>query len=270
MPDRKLVLMAVLTVLGTAHPRAAAPQAVRRAAIPLATNVRYTLGFDSSRAARRTVRVGMRFDVPAGGPVLLSMPAWTPGAYEISNFARKVSDFNATSGGADIPWDKSDFDTWRVRPERAGTVEIGFDVLADSLDNAMAWARPDFLLVNGTNVFPYLEGLGTSFTSRISVATEPGWRIVTGLAPEGAPGQYRAADYHDLVDMPFFIGRLDLDSAKVEGVWHYLASYPAGELRAAARQTLWDQIAKMVPEESKVFGETPWRNYSTLLIFEPS
>ena len=37
------------------------------------------------------------FDVRAPAPVLLSLPAWTPGAYELSNYARKVSDFSARS-----------------------------------------------------------------------------------------------------------------------------------------------------------------------------
>ena len=43
-----------------------------------------------------------------------SLPAWTPGAYEIANFARWVSDFSATSGGEATKWEKADHDTWRV------------------------------------------------------------------------------------------------------------------------------------------------------------
>jgi predicted metalloprotease with PDZ domain len=242
---------------------AAAPQA------PAVTNIRYELTFDSATAARRTVRVGMHFDVARAGAVLLSLPAWTPGAYEISNFARKVSAFEARSGERDLVWDKADYDTWRVRPTAAGTVDVGFDFLADTLDNAMAWSRPDFLLVNGTNVFLFPEGLGLGFGSRVSVTTTPGWRVLTGLDPDGT-GRYRAENYHDLVDMPFFVGRFDLDSAMVESNWHRLASYPAGQLNGAARRTLWDQIKAFLPAEARVFGETPWQVYSTMLIFDPS
>jgi predicted metalloprotease with PDZ domain len=240
------------------------------AAAPAVTNIRYELTFDSSTASRRTVRVAMHFDVSAAGPVLLSIPAWTPGAYELSYYARKVSAFTATSRSQKLGWDKTDYDTWRVRPTAAGTVDIGFDFLADSLDNAMAWSRPDFLLVNGTNVFPYPEGIGLEFPSRVSVSTAPGWRIATGLDPDGGPGRYRAANYHDLVDMPFFIGRFDLDSAMVETTWHRLASYPENQLRGTPRRVLWDQIKAFVPTQSRVFGATPWKTYSTLLIFEPS
>ena len=238
--------------------------------VPAASNVRYELGFDSTLASRQTIRVTMRFDVPRPDPVQISLPAWTPGAYQLSNYARKVSDFSARSGTRALTWDKVDFDTWRVRPVAAGPVQIEFDFLADSLDNAMAWSRPDFLMVNGTNVFPYPEGIGYEFASRVSVSTAPGWRVVSGLDGDGGAGRYRASNYHDLVDMPFFIGRFDLDSSQVEGVWHRLATYPENALRGPGRRVLWEQIAAMVPPQSKVFGETPWSHYSTLVIFDTS
>jgi predicted metalloprotease with PDZ domain len=258
--------------LGASAASAQSPPAQRAAPppAPAITNIRYELTFDSTTAGRRTVRVGMHFDVGGAGPVLLSVPAWTPGAYEISNYARKVSAFEAKSAGHQLAWDKTDYDTWRVRPAAAGTVDVGFDFLADTLDNAMAWSKPDFLLLNGTNVFPFPEGIGLEFPSRVSVTTAPGWRILTGLDPDGGPGRYRAGNYHDLVDMPFFIGRFDLDSAMVDANWHRLASYPENQLRGPARRTLWDQIKAFLPAEARVFGETPWKVYSTMLIFDPS
>lgn len=260
MPIR-FILSAVLAV---------APLAAQGRPAPAVGDIRYELTFDSTTARRRTVQVAMRFVVTGTAPVLLSIPAWTPGAYEISNYARKLSGFGATAAGRPLVWDKADFDTWRIRPAGAGPVEVRFDFLADTLDNAMAWSKPDFLLVNGTNVFPYPEGLGMAFPARVAVSTSPGWRVVTGLESDGAEGRYRAGNYHDLVDMPFFIGRLDVDSAMVDGAWHRLASYPAGQFAGAARRTLWDQIKAFVPTQARAFGETPWKHYSTLLIFEPS
>ncbi len=235
-------------------------------------NISYQLTFDSASARQRSLRVAMRFEVASTAPVLVSLPAWTPGAYELSNYARKVSGFSAGSGGGPLVWDKVDYDTWRVRPAAPGAVELGFSFLADTLDNAMAWARPDFLLVNGTNVFPYPEGIGLDFPSQVQVTTEPGWRVVTGLEPRGGapPGAYQAGNYHDLVDMPFFIGRFDLDSARVEGIWQRLATYPMGQFKGSPREALWQQLKAFTPVQSRVFGETPWKNYSTMIIFEAS
>jgi predicted metalloprotease with PDZ domain len=234
------------------------------------TGIRYEVTFDAATARTRTLRVEMRFVAGGAGPVLLSLPSWTPGAYEESHFARNVRGFSASQNAVPLRWDKADYDTWRVNPVRAGEVTVAFEFLADSLDNAMAWSRPDFALFNGTNVFPYPEGLGFDFPATVRVRTEPGWRVATGMRPGGEPGVYREANYHDLVDMPFFVGRFDLDSLSIEGRTHRVASYPAGVFQGVPRQLLERQLQTVVPAMSRVFGETPWDSYTTLLMFVSS
>ena len=124
-------------------------------------NVRYEVAFDSAAAADRTLHVAMSFTTASDAPVVLSLPAWTPGAYEISNYARWTTNFRAEAGGRALQWDKLGYDTWRVQPGDAREVTVSFDYYADSLDNAMAWARDDFAFFNGTNVFLYPEGQPT-------------------------------------------------------------------------------------------------------------
>ena len=82
----------------------------------------------------------------------------------------------------------------------------------------MAWAQPDFALFNGTNLLPYPEGRGLDFPATVTIKTEPAWLVATGMqAVPQQPGRYREANYHDLVDMPFFVGRIDYDSTQVAG-----------------------------------------------------
>ena len=71
-------------------------------------DVKYDLTFTRATAEQRVVDVTMTFATTGTAPVLLSLPAWTPGAYEISNFARWVTRFAATSDGHAIVWDKLD------------------------------------------------------------------------------------------------------------------------------------------------------------------
>ena len=42
-------------------------------------DVNYTVTFDRSTAARDVIHVSMRFTVKEDEPVVLSLPAWTPG-----------------------------------------------------------------------------------------------------------------------------------------------------------------------------------------------
>jgi len=259
----KLFAAGTALALAAAAPAAAAQAA---ASAPI-SNVRYEVTYNAATARDRSLHVAMTFDAASSAPVLLSLPIWTPGAYEVSNFAHWVSGFDATARGAPLRWDKVDPDTWRVRPTGAGPVTVSFEYLADSLDNAMAWSRPDFAFFNGTNVFLYPEGRSLAFPATVTVRTEPGWRVATSMRVRPGTNTYGEGNYHDLVDMPFFVGRFDLDSTRVAGKWHRLATYPAGALADSARAAVWQAIARMAPAEAAVFNDAPWPDYTTMMVF---
>jgi predicted metalloprotease with PDZ domain len=241
------------------------------------SGVHYDVTFTAGTAAARSFDVAMSFDVANRGDVQLSLPAWTPGAYEISNFARFVSGFTATQGGTALRWEKSDHDTWRVYPSSPGRITVRFRVLADTLDNAMAWTRRDFLMFNGTTAFLYPEGRGFDWGATVTVRTEPAWKVVTAMPggptrdPAGGAGgagahSFREDNYHDLVDHPFFVGPIDIDSAMVSGKWMRFATYPVGSVTGALRERIWTAFRAMTPPQVAVFGEVPWRTYTTMQI----
>ena len=233
------------------------------------TDVSYDVTFTRANAERRQVSSVMTFTVGGREPVLLSLPKWTPGAYEIDNFARDVANFAAEEAGSALSWDKIDPDTWRIRPRSVGQVTVRFDYLADSLDNANTWARPDFLLFNGTNLFLYAEGRALDFPSSVTVNTEAGWKVVTGMTAAGQH-RYTAPNYHDLVDMPFFVGQFDIDSTQISGTWVRFATYPSGSVTGGPRTAVWEALKRVIPAHVKVFGEVPWTTYSVLQIADPS
>ena len=189
------------------------------------SDIQYTVTVDSQLGAMRRIRVAMRFATTGSTPVILSMPAWTPGAYEISNFARYVSGFSATADSRELDWDKTDPDTWRINGANGRRVNVSFEIEADTLDNAMAWTQPDFAMFNGTTVFLYPEGRGFNFAATVRIEAPAGWLVATGMTYAGQPRTYTAPNYHDLVDMPFFVGRFDLDSARIGEAWVRLATY---------------------------------------------
>ena len=228
--------------------------------------VRYEVAADRAALAARRLQVTMSFDAADTSVVLLSLPAWTPGAYEISNFARWVSGFHATENGAELHWDKLDYDTWRVHPARAGRVSVRFGYAADSLDNAMAWTRPDFAMFNGTNLFMYPEGRSLEFASTVVIGTDSSFLVVTGLAAGDSTHRYTAPNYHELVDNPVFVGRFDLDSAPIAGKTVRYATYPSGSVSKEARATAWETFKRVIPVEANLFGEAPWDNYTVMQI----
>ena len=265
---RRKVIFTVLSLSAAPLGSSAVPAQNIATSAPL-SDIRYEVTFTRSNGDRRLVSSAMTFTVGGTAPVVLSLPAWTPGAYEISNFARNISNFTAEETGTSLSWDKVDPDTWRVRPRAAGEVTVRFDYEADSLDNANTWARPDFLLFNGTNLFFYPEGRGFDFPATVTVNTEAGWKVVTGMTSSG-PRQFSATNYHDLVDMPFFVGQFDLDSTQIADRWVRFATYPSGSVTGGPRIAVWETLKRVIPAEGKVFGEVPWNTYSVMQIADPS
>ena len=237
-------------------------------AAPRIADIHYTLTFDSTTSHSRMVRVSMSFVADRPGPVLLSLPAWTPGAYEIVNFARWVSDFSAVSGGEVAKWEKADHDTWRVSARSGGPTSVSFSYTADTLDNGMAWSTEDFLMVNGTAVFLYPDSQPFDFASRLTVNTQAGWRVATGMTPSGTPRQYMARTYHELVDMPLFIGHFDLDTATVGGRMVRIATYPVESVSAGDHGQLISQVGRMLPPQQAVFGVTPFDDFTILQVVD--
>ena len=261
---KRPLLLATLFVMGTGTSVAQSPPSALAASAAI-SGVGYHITIDSADAAQRKIRVAMTFTVASADPVLLALPAWTPGSYELTYWARNVSAFAASSGGRPLSWDKADYQTWRVRPAGAGSVSVSFDYRNDSLDNSNSWSQPDFSLLNGATLFLYPAGRPLDFASTVELRLPPGWRVATGMPATGR-NSFSATNYHDLVDFPIVAGRFDFDSTRVGNGWLRFASYPASVESAARRATTLSDLAKIIPVESAVFGETPWTTYTVMQI----
>src|SRR5882762_4997816 len=100
-------------------------------------------------------------DFPTTGKdtLFVSLPAWSPGNYEIQNYARYVHGFTAqNASGAPLRWDRGDKDTWRVVTNGNDRVTVAFDYGADKIDLSLARAAPEFAQFLGTNLFMFEEG----------------------------------------------------------------------------------------------------------------
>jgi predicted metalloprotease with PDZ domain len=237
-----------------------------------AQGVTYRVDLHGGPGADRTFRVHAEFPVPAGRDTLLvSLPAWSPGSYEIMNYARYVHGFAARdAAGRPLFWDKLDKDTWRIAPKGASRVAVEFETDPDSLALELSRIGPDFAFFNGTNLFPYPDGAGFDFPADVVLQVPPGWRIATGLTPAGGPGHYRADSYHDLVDSPTFLGRFALDSVTVEGKAIRFAIWPDTALTPAVWDSVSDALRRIAATQDRIMGGPPYDDYTVLVLAPPA
>jgi predicted metalloprotease with PDZ domain len=223
-----------------------------------AQTVRYEVSIASASAHLFHVKA----EFPAAGldTLLVSLPAWSPGNYEIQNYARHIRHFSATdTGGRALFWDRLDKDTWRIGTGRADRIRIAFDFEADAIDLSGSRLVDDFGVFLGTNLFLYQEG-HLDRPADVRFALPPGWKLATALAP--AATGFRAADYHELADAVTFIGRFSLDSLAVDGKWIRIAVYPAADYTAAVARNLREAISRQAAVQNRVMGGPPYDAYT--------
>jgi predicted metalloprotease with PDZ domain len=253
------MISAILSAVAHPQPSASTP----------ISDVHYTVTVDSTTVIRRAIDVAMDFRVDGDGPLVLSLPAWSPGHYTLLWFARRMSHLRLEANGAPLYWRLVDAQTWRVTGARKGQrVTVRFSYLADTIDRAVAWTKPDFAFFNGTNLFLYPVGVGFDWPATVTIHTSASWRIATGLEPTATPRTFGARNYHDLVDAPFFIGHFDLDSTAFGSGWIRFANYPAALLGSARLQRALSWLAMLARVESGIFHVTPWRTYTVLQIVD--
>ena len=236
------------------------------AAVPAQT-VRYEV---SVTGAARQFHVSAEFPSAGKDTLFVSLPAWSPGSYEIQNYARYVFGFGAkNSGGQPLRWDRGDKDTWRVVTNGSSSVIVEFHFAADTIDLSIARRVEDFAQFLGTNLFLFEEGqFGRPAEVRFRVPA--GWQVTTALKGP-VNGVYRAADYHELADAMTFLGRYSLDSLQVDTKWVRVAVWPAADYTPAVARNIRTGIAKMGPVQNRIFGEAPYDVYTVFynVIHEP-
>ena len=151
-----------------------------------AQSVRYEVAVTDP--ASHLFHVTAEFPSSGKDTLYLSLPAWSPGAYEIQNYARYVRGFGATSAaGQALFWDRLDKDTWRVVTGKSARVTVQFDFFGDTVDLSLARLTGDFGQFLGTNLFLFEEGqLARPADVRFRIPA--GWQVTTALPSAGSGG----------------------------------------------------------------------------------
>ena len=75
--------------------------------------VHFALSF--SDAATHTVHVTMHCKTDGSDSIIFKMPQWTPGYYQIMNYANNVIHFHAAGDKDSLAWRKANINTWVVQ-----------------------------------------------------------------------------------------------------------------------------------------------------------
>jgi predicted metalloprotease with PDZ domain len=191
------------------------------AVAPAAEPVRYELrlGPPNTHLVEITIRAA-GLD-PARGAEF-AMPAWAPGSYNISDYAKMVQEFRAErADGRALEWRKTDKQTWRVELAGAREAVVRYKLYGNTLANNWVQYNDRHLFLAGPAAWMYLVG-GKERPTRLVIPEVPaGWRIATGCARAGE-NTFTAADYDTFADCPIEIADFKSESFTHAGTEYHV------------------------------------------------
>lgn len=200
-------------------------------------------------------------------PILaFKMCAWTPGYYQILDYAKAIENFDVTDAeGKTVRWEKPSANVWDVYSNNEA-VKITYDVKAKIsfvgnvyLDETRGYITPGGL-------FMYLD---QELHNPVTIQMQPysKWPNLVATGLDSIPNKHNtffAADFDVLYDSPFLMGDLEsLPPFTVKNIPHYFIGYKLGDFD---RTQFMNDLKKIVVSASNIIGDIPYTHYTFLAI----
>jgi predicted metalloprotease with PDZ domain len=200
---------------------------------------------------------------PNAEVVIFKMPQWTPGYYQIMNYAEHVNHFEAKDKeGKVLTWNQTSSNTWKVNTGGSNLI-ISYDVLADSPFVATSFMDTTHAYLTPAATFLYIDKQ-VQTPVKLTIQNYAGWsRIATGLdSIAGKTYTYTAPDFDVLYDCPILAGNLEeLPSFAVHGIPHRFIGYRLGSFDKVA---FMSDMKHIVETATSIIGDIPYKHYTFL------
>ena len=163
-------------------------------------------------------RIALTVPQPAAEQCV-SLPVWIPGSYMVREFGRHLSQLEARQGRRAVPLLQIDKTTWQARCSGRAALTLSYLVYAFDRSVRGAFLDGERGFFNGANLALRVEGREDEPHGLTLGALPRHWEVASAMPRDGGQG-FVAADYDELVDHPFELGRFWRGAFKAGGVPH--------------------------------------------------
>jgi predicted metalloprotease with PDZ domain len=193
------------------------------------------------------------------------IPKWTPGYYQLLNYANAIENLVAKdSRDGILPIKKSNDNTWIMGGIKNKKIKLSYDVKAEKQFVAQSFVDSSRAYIVPASVFLYPEGyLQTPAT--IKVDLNKNWKIATGLENvQSKTNEFIAPNFDILYDCPILAGELEeLPSFYIGGIEHRFIGYKLGNFD---RMAFMRSLKKIVEASVAIIGDIPYKKYTFIAI----
>ncbi len=142
------------------------------------------------------------FDQEKQDQMIIRLPAWRPGRYQLMHFSRNIQRFEALDAeGKPLAYRKTGQETWVLDTRNiTGPVSVRYNYFVSQMDGGGSWLDANQLYVNPINCLLYIqERMAEPCTLQLDLPD--GFTVASQLHFQ--KGIAEARDYYHLVDSPF-------------------------------------------------------------------
>lgn len=208
-----------------------------------------------------TYKVRLSFTATTGHQEL-KLPVWIPGSYMVREFSKQIISVNSVNSNHTIS--QTSKNGWNISGLNIGSL-VEIDYLVYAYEYGIRTAFLDFNrgYFNPTSVCLAVAGNESSPHTVTFDELPANWQVATGLK-NIAGTSYVAANYDELIDSPFELGKFERITFNIAGVPHYLVL--SGIIPEFDRERIIADMAKVCEFQIKMFGGTaPYDDYTFIL-----
>ena len=219
-----------------------------------ADQVQYQLTI--TNATQHLAEVKAHFPASEKSEVLVQLPNWRTGKYQILPLANGLRDVQAISAdGKSLPIEKVDKSSWRIQTAAGQGFSVHYELYANELGTRTRHISDSHAYLDASAVFvynPVMRPLPISITLNVP----EGWRSRSGMDKGDCEHCFIAGDYDQLISSPIETGIHQFLSTKVDGRDIELLIWGEGNYDSA--QMLKD-LAAMVKTTNAMFDSLPYQ-----------
>jgi predicted metalloprotease with PDZ domain len=195
----------------------------------------------------------------------IQLSSWRPGRYELQNFAKNITYFNAFDElNNNISNQKIAKDSWNISAKNHEKVILKYGYFANQMDAGGSYITPQMLYINFINCIFYIVGR-IDEPYQINLCTPRNYTIACGLKKEGY--QLFADSFYELVDCP-------LIASSIIKCINYTIENTNFNIWIEGNSTINEALiisdfSKFTQAQFNIFKSFPFDEYHFLLIFLP-
>ena len=203
------------------------------------------------------IYVDLHIDAITSDTIVLQLPAWRPGRYELGNFAKNIKSVDVFDGKGQITgFTKTTKDTWLINTKGISEIKVTYSYFANELNAGACFADETQMYVNPVHLCMYIpERMNEEHILELDIPDN--YKIACQLNANGKI--LRAKNFDELADSPFIASdAIKSDFYEVEGLKFYL--HFNGECKPDFEK-IKKHFSAFTSSQLKFWGTFPFNEY---------